>query len=498
MNPLVGFEGMDDRAIAWTVAGSDSGGGAGVQADLKTFAALGAHGCSVLTSLTAQNTLGVTAVESASAAMVEAQWHALASDLPARCVKTGMLADETIARTVAALLESSDVPYVCDPVMISSSGHTLLETTGAEILRARLVPRATLVTPNLHEAAWLAKLPLTSHADVEDAAAAIRELGAKAVLIKGGHFRGEDIGEAAWDYFTDGEVKAWILSDRLPFGDVHGTGCVLSAAITAAIARGYPVRDAVILGRAYIVRGIRHSRRLSAGMRTMCHAPFRCAPEDFPRVVFSRSAPAREFPTCGAEPLGFYPIVDRVTWLERLLPLGVRTVQLRVKDLQGEALEREVATAVELCRGYDARLFVNDYWDLALKYEAYGVHLGQEDVLTADLGAIARAGLRLGVSTHCPFEVAVAHGISPSYMAVGPVYPTTLKVMPFAPLTPGAVAFWKSIVPYPIVAIGGISLERAPEVMRSGADGIAVVSDVTAHAAPESRVRTWLALPGLN
>lgn len=492
MTALIGFRGGDERAIAWTIAGSDSGGGAGMQADMRTFTDFAVHGCSVITALTAQNTCGVDDVEIVSARMLESQWRSLQRDLPARALKTGMLGDGATVRRVAALLDESDAALVCDPVLFSSSGHALLSADGAEALRTRLVRRAAVVTPNLPEAAWLARRKITSLADVAAAADEILALGAQSVLIKGGHFGDGHADDEVWDYFADAHARVWLLTPRQPFTNVHGTGCVLSAAIAAAMARGYPVRDAVVLARAYSAHGIRASVQLGKGMRSQRHGISEVNPDDFPRAVCTMPPTSLVFPSCGAEPIGFYPIVNRAAWVERLLPLGVRTIQLRVKDLRAEALGQEIERAIAVARHYHARLFVNDHWEWALRLGAYGVHLGQDDLKHADLGAIARAGLRLGVSTHCPFEVAVAHGLQPSYTAVGPIFPTTLKAMPFAPLTAAAVTFWKGIVPYPIVAIGGISLERAPAVWEAGADGIAVVSDVVANPDPEERVRRWL------
>lgn len=197
------------------------------------------------------------------------------------------------------------------------------------------------------------------------------------------------------------------------------------------------------------------------------------------------------FPLC-IRPLGFYPIVNRTEWLARFLPLGVRTAQLRIKDLDGEELEREIASATRLARKYNCQLFINDHWRLALKHQAYGVHLGQEDLDTADLELLRTSGLRLGLSTHCLPEVERARAIRPSYMAVGPIFPTTLKQMPFAPQGIASLGEWRKLVSMPLVAIGGLSLQHATEVKAAGADGIAVVSDVLSHPEPDQRVREWL------
>jgi thiamine-phosphate pyrophosphorylase len=199
-------------------------------------------------------------------------------------------------------------------------------------------------------------------------------------------------------------------------------------------------------------------------------------------------------------PIGFYPVVPTAEWVQRLFDWGVRTIQLRAKaaDHSAEALEREVHAAVLAGRGVPgAQVFINDHWQLALEAGAYGVHLGQEDLDTADLDALRAAGLRLGLSTHTPAELARAKAVQPSYLAIGPIYPTTLKVMPYKPVGLERLAAWARVAaPYPVVAIGGISLERLPGVMACGVDGVAVVSAVTLAADPQRAAMQGLALAG--
>lgn len=181
--------------------------------------------------------------------------------------------------------------------------------------------------------------------------------------------------------------------------------------------------------------------------------------------------------------LGLYPVVDSVVWIERLLKAGVRTIQLRIKDKREADVEDDVIAAIALGRQYHARLFINDYWQLAIKHQAWGVHLGQEDLETTDLSAIRHAGLRLGVSTHDDMEIDVALAARPSYVALGHVFPTQTKQMPSAPQGLEQLARHISrLQDYPTVAIGGISLERAPAVLGTGVGSIAVVSAIT-HAA---------------
>ncbi|CAI1203955.1 thiamine phosphate synthase [Serratia liquefaciens] len=187
--------------------------------------------------------------------------------------------------------------------------------------------------------------------------------------------------------------------------------------------------------------------------------------------------------------LGLYPVVDSVEWIARLLDAGVTTIQLRIKDLPDEQVEEDIAAAIALGKRYNARLFINDYWQLAIKHDAYGVHLGQEDLETTDLAAIHRAGLRLGVSTHDDTELARAIAVKPSYIALGHIFPTQTKDMPSAPQ--GLAELKRHILglsDYPTVAIGGISIDRVADVLACGVGSVAVVSAIT--QAPDWRAAT--------
>ncbi|PZQ81301.1 MAG: thiamine phosphate synthase [Ancylobacter novellus] len=189
----------------------------------------------------------------------------------------------------------------------------------------------------------------------------------------------------------------------------------------------------------------------------------------------------------------FYLIVDRASWLPRLLPQGVKLVQLRAKDMEEAELRREIDTARAVCERYGAQLVVNDHWRLAIDLGCDFVHLGQEDLADADLEAIRRAGVRLGISTHDEAELEIALLARPDYVALGPVYPTILKKMRWAPQGLDRVAQWKKrIGALPLVGIGGLTIERAPGVLRAGADSVAVVTDVLLNADPEARAREWV------
>ncbi|MCB4770268.1 bifunctional hydroxymethylpyrimidine kinase/phosphomethylpyrimidine kinase [Ancylobacter sp. Lp-2] len=250
-------------AIAVTIAGSDSGGGAGIQADLKTFSALGVYGASVITALTAQNTLGVTGIHDVPPAFIAAQMDSVFSDLKVDAVKIGMLSRPEAIEAVAAGLDRHRLAaVVLDPVMIAASGDRLLVPEAIDSLRRQLLPRALLITPNLPEAAAL--LDEAAAADIAATrrqAEKLRALGARAVLIKGGHGEGPD----SVDVLLDDEGFMELSAPRLATRNTHGTGCTLSSAIAAGLARGLVLRPAVEAAKAYLTRAIGAADRLEIG-----------------------------------------------------------------------------------------------------------------------------------------------------------------------------------------------------------------------------------------
>jgi hydroxymethylpyrimidine/phosphomethylpyrimidine kinase len=246
---------------ALTVAGSDPSGGAGIQADLNTFARLGVYGTSVIVALTAQNTTGVKAVMDISAEFVAGQWDSVMSDIPAMAVKTGMLGNDANVRTAAMMIEKYRMlNFVLDPVMVSTSGAELLAAGAVETLKRELAPRALVITPNLAEAAILSGVDVHDKDSMEIAARRIRELGAAFVLVKGGHLEGD-----ALDILFDGSEFRYYRAARIGGAEIHGTGCVLSAAITAFLARGDTVHDAVRLAKDFVTEAIRNSHRIGKG-----------------------------------------------------------------------------------------------------------------------------------------------------------------------------------------------------------------------------------------
>jgi hydroxymethylpyrimidine/phosphomethylpyrimidine kinase len=249
------------QPIALTIAGSDSGGGAGIQADLKTFQAFQVFGTSVVTAVTAQNTVGVSAVHTLPAPIVEQQFADVAQDLRPGAFKTGMLANATIAQVVARCIQRFSLRnYVFDPVMVSSSGDLLFTSESEDALR-ELLPLATIVTPNLEEAAILVGKPVLTASHMHDAARALVDAGARAALVKGGHLPGDVLIDVLYDGRT---FDAW-EHPRLNTRNTHGTGCTLSAAVTAGLASGRSVRDAVADALDYVRRAIAQAPGLGKG-----------------------------------------------------------------------------------------------------------------------------------------------------------------------------------------------------------------------------------------
>jgi hydroxymethylpyrimidine/phosphomethylpyrimidine kinase len=249
--------------IALTIAGSDSSGGAGIQADLKTFSAFGVYGASVLTALTAQNTRGVQGVEPVRPAFVEAQLSSVLADLDVRAIKTGMLANGAIVSAVAAALTRVPaIPLVVDPVMVATSGDRLLEPDAIAALKGELFPRATVVTPNLPEAAALLGVAVAaSEQQVIEQARALARFGSGAVLIKGGHGEGRE----AVDILVGGDAVLRLAAPRIETRHTHGTGCTLSAAIAALLARGTDLEEAARRAKAYVSAALAGGRDLGVG-----------------------------------------------------------------------------------------------------------------------------------------------------------------------------------------------------------------------------------------
>ena len=523
--------------IVYTIAGSDSGGGAGIQADLHAIHSFGCHGCSAITCLTAQNSVAVTRVHSPPADFLQAQLDALQSDLPPTAVKIGMLGSKDLVLQVSDFIrslkkENPGLWVVFDPVMISTSGHRLIEADAQEAMVEHLFPLASVLTPNKFEAEALLNRKLETVKDVEVAARDLLALGVSSVLIKGGHSIEEDSSDPsstlrfAQDYFLSNEASAkeprlcdgsdgvWLRSPRYDTEHTHGTGCTLSSSIASALALGERERhlessrrgavssismvDACSLGKAYVTQGIHAGVQLGQGPGPVVHTNFPNAAQHYPTIA--RDPTSLEDTKSAFKPLKVFsgeddeetlgrilPIVDNVEWIERLCKTpGVTDLQLRVKGEKDPArILKQVQQAQDVCKTAGVRLWINDHWEAAQAAGCYGVHVGQEDLhrLCAnekDLETIK--GMAFGISTHSYGELSAALGLRPSYVSLGPVFATSSKKVQFDPQGLTTVTKWRELIPaeIPLVCIGGIGdAATARKVQKAGADCVAVIGAVT-------------------
>lgn len=250
----------DERVpVVMTIAGSDSGGGAGIQADIKTFAMHDVHGTCVIVSVTAQNTTGVSSVFDLPATMIADQFRAVLSDMKVACVKTGMLSSPEIVSTVSDLVRGSGIPLIVDPVMAAESGGKLLRPESVAVMKEKLLPIACAVTPNIHEAEVLSGMKIASRADAETAAAKIAETGVSYVIITGGHADATDL------IYESKTGRITLIEGEFVKGGTHGTGCTYSASIAASVANGLSVEDAARHAKEFVVRGILNSRNVGRG-----------------------------------------------------------------------------------------------------------------------------------------------------------------------------------------------------------------------------------------
>ncbi|MFC5805636.1 bifunctional hydroxymethylpyrimidine kinase/phosphomethylpyrimidine kinase [Streptomyces formicae] len=249
-----------------TVAGSDSGGGAGIQADLKTMLALGVHGMSVITAVTAQNSLGVQGAWELPVDAVRAQFRSVVDDIGVQAVKTGMLASAELVETVAELLAGTDAPVVVDPVGVSKHGDALLAASALDSVRTKLLPTATVATPNVDEVAQLTGVRVETEADLRRAADAVLAYGPRWALIKGGHLAGDAV-----DLLTDGTDEHWLRAPRHDNRHTHGTGCTLASAIAAGLAKGLSVPEAARTAKEYVTGAIAAGFALGGGIGPVDH-----------------------------------------------------------------------------------------------------------------------------------------------------------------------------------------------------------------------------------
>ena len=458
---------------ALTIAGSDSGAGAGIQADLKTFAALGVYGLSALTALTAQNTLGVSAIMDATPEFVEAQIDAVLEDIGAGAAKTGMLSSPVIIRAVAGRVRKWRLRLVVDPVMTAKGGDLLLQPEAVATLRSELLPLAEVVTPNLPEAEVLLGRRIETLDEMRAAASALYEMGSRHVVIKGGHRATEPV-----DIYFDGKNFSELRAERIQTMHTHGTGCTFSAAIAAFLARGLSVEEAVAGAKRYITGAIRHAPGLGRGHGPVGHF-WQWQQEQSARLARKQLIPC----------LALHVLTDRelsggrdlLAVASAAIDGGATVIQLRDKQASTRSLIEQGLLLRKLTRERDALFIVNDRVDVALAVDANGVHLGQDDDMPVHLARqLLGPGRLLGISAGNPAEVATALAADPDYLSIGPIYPTQAKADAGSAIGLRLLAEVAASTQVPVIGIGGITAENAAAVIRAGAVGVAVITTVVA------------------
>lgn len=517
---------IKQKPIIWTISGSDCSGGAGIAADIKTGHALGVEVCHLITANTVQNSTQLVSVNAVPVELLQQQIDALADDKKPNVIKIGLIANieqmHWLATVIAKLKhKNSSLITVYDPVGQASVGGNFNALSPSTL--TPLLKQIDIITPNLAEAKILA----TAKGDSKVLAKKIsQKFGINAVIVKGGHSE-ENIADA--DTCVDicvyqlntikqdnqdktvENISYQLSSPRIASHYSHGGGCTFASALAAFLAQGYLLRDAFTLSKAFINQGLAASEQLSTLNGHQYYGAFLQLSwpkqaQYFPQVnddllLKYQDLPAFNSLTLYGDKLGLYPVIDSLYWLKRLLPLGLKIIQLRIKNLPQNELEQVIIDAIALAKNYNTRLFINDYWQLAIKHGAYGVHIGQEDLANADLAQIQHAGLRLGISTHGCYEFLLAQQLQPSYLAIGAIFPTKTKDMTgqiqgienLKQLLALRLRQQDENTHIPIVAIGGINLERAPEVIATGVDSIAVVTAITKAENPEEAVEKLIA-----
>ncbi|KAL2254329.1 UNVERIFIED_CONTAM: Thiamine biosynthetic bifunctional enzyme TH1, chloroplastic [Sesamum indicum] len=462
-----------------TVAGSDSGAGAGIQADMKACAARGVYCSTVVTAVTAQNTVGVQGVNIVTEEFVREQLKSVLSDMRPDVVKTGMLPSPGIVKVLCQSLKEFQEALVVDPVMVSTSGDVLAGSSVLASFREELLPLADIVTPNLREAsALLGGAPLETVADMHSAAKSIHNIGPRNVLVKGGDLPSSS---DAVDVLFDGKEFYEFRSTRVNTSNTHGTGCTLASSIAAELARGSSVLSAIKIAKHYVESALDYSKDILIGgghqgpfdhlMKLKNSAPDLCA-----RRLFSPND------------LLLYAVTDsrmNKKWgrsmrdaVKSAIEGGATIVQLREKDADTRDFLEAAKTCVEICRSHGVPLLINDRIDIALACDADGVHVGQSDMPARVARTILGPDKIIGVSCKTPEQAEKAWIDGADYIGCGGVYPTNTKENN---LTVGLDGL-KTVClesKLPVVAIGGFGISNVRPVMELGVPnlkGVAVVS----------------------
>lgn len=467
-------------AEVWTIAGFDPSGGAGILADRQVFTLSGLQGHALITALTAQNNHMVSVVTAVDTVMLSEQLRVLKLQGWPKVIKVGLLPSQALMYCLIELLQDFPGTLIYDPVMVASSGKQLMSNDVLATLKTRWFSRVDIMTPNIPEAECLTGLQITSTDDMQHAAYQLCAAGLKQVIIKGGHLDNE----FAQDIWCDGKKHCWLTLPRICLPPLHGSGCIFSAALAAGLILERTMQDAFVYAKLLTHCALKEQRIM-----------LRLEPcsQDFPWLTNSAIA-GRHRMSCVPlkRPLGFYTIINEVSWISKLRAYGVNTMQLRLKERQRDISFDKIQAAVHETEQQETQLFINDDWQAAIATKAYGVHLGQEDLKNCDMTAVQQAGLRVGISTHSLSELATAKAYQPSYIAFGPIYPTTTKAMRFKAQGLDKLKQWRKVVSEPLVAIGGITLQNLSEILACQVDSVAVVSAVTKALDPAFACRQFL------
>jgi hydroxymethylpyrimidine kinase/phosphomethylpyrimidine kinase/thiamine-phosphate diphosphorylase len=483
---------MSEEPVAWVIGGIDTSGGAGITRDAITLADISVHACVLTTQVANQSHSTMRSASALSIETLNAQWQALEIELPPKAIKIGAIANTAQALflcehvTKIKQYKSTSCFVVWDPVLVSSSGGVLSELSQQSV--DALIAAVDIVTPNVKELSQLSGWPVHCEKSLLAAAKVLIARGAKAVYVKGGHAHWQS---TAIDTFVSTHAVRIFQQPRDNMGNLRGTGCMFASALAGFVASDYDIQDALTLANAYLHK-VRNASLLSTN--SVCSADhihcaelvgFPLTPVHYPSVRFGENDPIRRqtpmhFPRLTDTSLGVYPVLNDISQLEALVEAGAVIIQLRIKFGTQDDKSLQIAKAVEMVKNTPCQLFINDDWELAIKHGAYGVHLGQEDLETANLHAISRAGLRLGISTHGYCELQRIKWLNPSYIALGHIFPTTTKDMPSKPQGLDRLSRYVRLCgDTPTVAIGGINLARINPVASTGVSGIAVVRAIT-------------------
>lgn len=481
--------------LIWSIAGTDSGGGAGLAADQRAADAFGVHCCTVVAGITAQSTTEVTHIEATPPHVLQAQLDTLAADMPPLVIKTGLLGSAANVRVLADFIDRQralrPLALVVDPVLRASTGAALADAELRAAYRELLLPRATVITPNQAEA--VALLGEQAPPDIPAQARALRALGCEAVVITGGDAGATGpLSGLSLDWLDTPQASGWLALPRERTPHNHGTGCTFASALASALALGWVLADAAVLAKMAATFALRHARAVGRGVGPVVARPgFATEPSLLPQLSLDTRTPTAWTTGVRGRAPGVYAIVDSAERAEAVLRAAptVDTLQLRMKrpagldDARWSAQLGEAITRSQ--RAADAagvQLVINDHWRAALRAGARALHLGQEDLLAltpndhATLQTAREQGVQLGLSSHSLWELCRAAALQPDLIACGPVWPTTTKDMPWLPQGLDNLAWWAHMAPAPVVGIGGV-LEPAQlqAVAAAGAAGGCVV-----------------------